>query len=448
MRRLIKWLIILGAVIGGIAYGVSIAQQRFRAPPTFRTAKVAKGRIEWVVNSTGTVKPVQSVSVGAIVSGPIAEIKVDYNDRVAKGQLLAKIDPRLLNAAVERDKAALKTQQAELARIDALLQQATNNEERAYKLWKINKDYVSDTEMDQYKFAKLSLKAQRQLAEAQISQAEASLERSKTDLGYTDVKSPVDGIVIERKVDTGQTMAATFQTPEMFIIAPDMEKHMHVHASVDEADIGNILAAQEREQRINIVVRAHQMLGIEAADLAQRAKTVKFSVDAFPNELFEGKIYQVRMNATTTSNVVTYPVVITVANPQLKLRPSMTANISFLVEAKENVVRIPAAALRYYPLPAHVRPEDRPLLEGTAVPATNNQEQELKPSATEKVEASRKRFKRVVWIKDPEGELLRAVPVTLGLYDNQWAELIEGNLTEGQEVVTGLGAALPPAATR
>lgn len=423
MLRLIKWLVILGVIGGGITYGLMQAQARFSRPPNFRTAKVTKGRVEWVVNSTGTIKPVQSVSIGAIVSGPIAEINVDFNSVVKKGQVLARIDPRLLRAALERDQASLKIQQAELARNDALLQQAKNNEQRAIRLLKINKDYVSDTEMDQMRFTRLSLEAQRQLALAQISQAEASLKRSETDLGYTEIKSPVDGIVIERKVDPGQTMAATFQTPEMFIVAPDMEKHMHVYASVDEADIGHIRQAQDLH------------------------RSVKFTVDAYPNELFEGKIFQVRKNSTTTQNVVTYPVVIEAPNPSLKLLPGMTANISFQVDTKENILRIPAAALRYYPLPAHVRPEDRALLEGLPAPdKSSTQEPELKPTASEKVEAAKKRLKRLVWVKDENTPLLRAVPVTLGLYDNQWAELVEGQLTEGQELVTGLSSAAPPAA--
>lgn len=438
MRRLIKWLIILAAVIGGIAYGVVVAQQRLRTPPSFRTAKLSKGRIEAVVNCTGTIKPVQLITIGPTVSAPIADIRVEYNTIVKKGDLLARLDSRIFTAKVESDRAELKVQHAELARVDALLQQARNNEERVRRLLAINKDYVSDTEMDQMQFTRASLEAQRLAIQGRITQVEAGLRQTEINLTYCEIRSPVDGVVIERKVDPGQTMAAAFQTPEMFIVAPDMAT-MHVFASVDEADIGQINKALKEK------------------------RPVKFTVDSYPDRLFEGVIHQIRQNATTTSNVVTYPVVIevknervdykeekqgTVPNPEWKLRPSMTANISFVIEVKEDVVRIPAAALRYYPLPAHVRPEDRPLLEGAPAPSTNTQEQELKPSATEKVEAIKKRFKRIVWIKDPDSEFLKAVPVTLGLFDNQWAELVDGKLTDGQEVVTGLGAAPPPPAAR
>jgi HlyD family secretion protein len=419
MKSLLKWIVIL-CILGGIFVGLGWAATTFlkmRSVTSYRTAKVTKGRIEWVVNSTGTIKPVQSVSIGATVSGPIAEILVDFNTVVKKGQLMARIDPRLLKAAVDRDQATLKIQKAELARNEALLQQARNNEERARRMLAINKDYVSDTEMDQLHFTRLSLEAQRDLALAQISQAEASLKRSETDLGYTEIRSPVDGIVIERKVDPGQTMAASFQTPEMFIVAPDMEKSMHVYASVDEADIGHIRHAQERKQ------------------------VVKFTVDAYADKLYEGKIYQIRKSATTTQNVVTYPVVIEAPNPRLELLPGMTANISFLIEAKDNVLRVPTAALRFYPQPHQVHPEDRHYLEGMPSRDRDAVEVENKPSASEKVAIAKNRLKRLVWVQ--EGMFLRAVPVTLGLYDNQWFEFVEGKLTEGQELVVGISTAGP-----
>src|SRR6266851_849508 len=309
-------------------------------------------------------KPGRSVSVGAFTSGPIAEVYVDFNSAVEKGGLLARIDPKLLAAAVARDRAALETQKAELLRINALLQQAKNNEDRGRKLLAINKDYLSDTDMDQYHYTRLSFEAQVKLAEASIKQAEANLKNSEVNHGYTEIRSPEAGIVIERKVDPGQTVAASFQTPELFIIAPDMDKHMYVYASVDEADIGLIRTAQLRGQ------------------------AVKFTVDAYPGDLFHGQVHQIRKNSTTTQNVVTYPVIIEAANPDLKLMPGMTANISFQIEAKENVRRVPAAALRFIPLPAQVRPEDRHHVE---VLPNGTAEGAVKRSAGDKAEKVRKR---------------------------------------------------------
>jgi HlyD family secretion protein len=410
VRRIPKWLLILGLLVGGLAVAGYRAKSWWeqRLVPKYLTAAVSRGRVETVVISTGTIKPVLSVSVGAFTSGPIAKVYVDFNSVVKKDQVLALIDPRLLEAAVERDRAAVDSQKADLNRIEALLQQAKNNEKRARQLLAISKDYLAETDLDQYYFTRLAFEAQIKLAQASIKQAEANLRNSEANLGYTKIISPVDGIVIERKVDPGQTVAASFQTPELFIIAPDMEKHMYVYASVDEADIGQIRTAQDRGQ------------------------VVKFTVDAYPGDMFEGKIHQIRKNSTTTQNVVTYPVVIEAPNPDLKLLPGMTANLTFPIEAKEDVLRLPAAALRFVPLPAQARPEDQHYVEARPVPQNEGSK---KTKASEKAEQSRKRHNRIVWVKD--GELLRAVPVTLGLIENQVAELLDGGLTEGQAVVTG-----------
>jgi HlyD family secretion protein len=375
----------------------------------YLTAKVSRGRVEHVVNSTGTVKPVRSVLVGAFISGPIETIYVDFNSRVEKDQVMARIDPRLWQAAVDRDQAALLTQKADLARIEALLQQARNNEERARRLRQVNKDYLSEQEMDQFRFTRLSQEAQRNLAQASIGQAEANLKTSLANLGYCTIRSPVDGIVIERKVDPGQTVAASFQTPELFIVAPDMDKHMYVFASVDEADIGLIRGAQEHK------------------------RPVHFTVDAYPQDVFQGEIYQVRKSSTTTQNVVTYPVVIEAANPEMKLMPGMTAGISFLIEARKDVLRLPSPALRFAPKLAQARPEDRRYLEGLTGEQADGGS---RMSADQKAALARARSKRVVWVQD--GALLRAVPVTLGLADNLFAEVLEGDLSEGQELITGV----------
>jgi HlyD family secretion protein len=416
MRRLLKWGLVLGVLAGVAAASrpALLAWWSQRSIRKYQTAVISRGRIETVVNSTGTVKPVRSVSVGAFTSGPIAEIYVDFNSRVKADQVIARIDAKLAKAAVDRDRAALETQKAELTRIEALLQQARNNEQRARKLMAINKDYLSDTEMDQYKFTTLSTEAQRKLAVANITQAEANLKNSEANLGYTEIISPVDGIVIERKVDPGQTVAASFQTPELFVIAPDMDKHMHVYASVDEADIGLITDAQKK------------------------GNVVKFTVDAYPGDLFEGKIHQIRKNSTTTQNVVTYPVLIEAGNRDLKLMPGMTANISFQVDAKQDVLRLPVAALRFVPTPEEVVAEDKHFVDTTVA---KSDDEGARRSASEKAERARNRNRRTVWIQD--GPLLRAVSVTLGLIDSQFAEIVDSSLAEGQSVVTGTETPAP-----
>jgi HlyD family secretion protein len=434
MRRLLTWLVILGVLLGGVvAVGMRASSWwAQRLAPKYLTAEVTRGSVQTVVNSTGTVKPVLQVSVGAFTSGPIKEVYVDFNSVVKgpqrdkqgdkPGTLLALIDPQLAQAALDRDKAALKrdeaallTQKADLKRVTELRKQAQANEGRAKQLVDKGKDYLSAMDFDQYKYAARTAEAQEDLSRANVEQAEANVElskanveNSKTNLGYTKIFAPCDGIIIERKVDPGQTVAASFQTPELFTIAVDMDKFMYVFASVDEADMGLIRSAK------------------------QHGKRVKFTVDAYPGDLFDGEIYQIRNNSTTTQNVVTYPVIIKAPNPEMKLMPGMTANMTFPVEVKEDVLRVPAAALRYVPPVLQVRPEDRHLVETVPVAPP---EPGKKTSADAKAEQSRKRHQRVVWVKD--GELLRAVPVTLGLIENQYAELLDGELTEGQAVVTG-----------
>jgi HlyD family secretion protein len=416
MRRLVKWLIALALLAGGAVTAGYFGQQYLKAKsvPKFTTATVSTGKVETVVNSSGPIKPVQSVSVGSFVSGPIAEIKVDFNDKVKKDQLLALIDPRLLQSSFDRDQAAMATQEAELARIVAQFDQAVANEKRAIQLRKTNKDYVSDQEMDQLRYARLALSAQIELAEANIKAATASVENAKTNLGYTKIKSPVDGIVIDRKVDPGQTVAAGFQTPEMFIVGMEMEKHLYVFASVDEADVVQILTAQKQ------------------------GRPVKFTVDACPDDVFTGKIYQVRQNATTTQNVVTYPVVIEVPNPDLdKLRVGSTANVSFQVDVRDNVTRIPTTALRFVPPDNLIRPEDKPYVEAKA--KKDPKEGEEKLSAERRAEQAKARSKKVVWVAD--GDKVKAVPITVGLIDGQFAELTSGDVKVGQALVTGVEGA-------
>ena len=412
MRTLIKWFLIL-AVIGAVLAGAGFAAMKYlksQSVPRFTTATATTGKIETVVNSTGPIKPVQSVSVGSFVSGPILEIKVDFNDTVKKGQLLALIDPRLPQAALDREKAAFDTQEAELKRIRAQLNQAKANENRAINLRKTNPDYLSEQEMDQLKFGRLAYEAQEIVALANIEAARAGVKNAEANVAYTKVTSPVDGIVIDKKVEPGQTVVSSFQIAEMFIIAPEMEQHMHVFASVDEADIGHIIKAQAENRRVT------------------------FTVDAYPDDMFTGKIFQVRQNATTTQNVVTYPVVIEAPNPGLKLKPQMTANVSFQIDAREKVTRIPAAALRFVPPDHLIRPEDKQYV--SLKTKKDPKEGEEKLSAERRAEEAKAKNKRVVWVAD--GPMVKAIPVTIGLQDGQWAELVAGEVTPDQALVTGL----------
>ncbi len=443
-------------IVGAVGYPRARAWWKARSKPNYRQAAVTRGDIASMVNATGTVQPVLRVQVGAMVSGPIVELLVYHTDKVKFEQKLAQIDPRIYEAAVKRDEASLETRDAEVRRVTALLKQAQNEEQRAKKLLQMEKKYeallakagaeenpalmslgieedifeteidrvkfISDTEWDQVEANRLSLEAQLAVARAGVKQAQQNLEQSKANLAYTVITSPDDGYIIDCKIEKGQTLIAQFQTPELFVVAPELDQRIHVYASVDEADIGMIRKAKEED------------------------RPVHFTVDAYPDDLFEGEIYQIRFNPTSIQNVVTYPVIVEVqGNEDLKLLPGMTANLSFEVDQREGVLKIPNAALRFYPKPEQVRKEDKKVLEGGAdEEAKADEEQSLREEqrpAKERAKANRRRVRRHVWIL--EGELLKAVRVETGLSDYKWTELISGELKKGQKLVTGVGPPKP-----
>lgn len=418
MRWFVKILIAL--VLLGVAgwFGIPALQAYWQARnrPTFRLDEVKRGEIIFSVNSTGTVQPVLSVQVGSFVSGPIKSVGVEFNAKVKADQVLAEVDPLIYTAQRDQAKAALACAEANLMQAEAKLDQAEHEWKRAQSLYA--KNAIADTDYDVSKANCQTARANVAVCKATIEQSKASLKLAETNLGYTVIRSPVDGTVIDRKIDPGQTVASQFQTPELFKVAPDMEKRMFIFASVDEADIGLIRGAQSRQQ------------------------PVMFTVDAYPNDLFRGKVYQVRLNPTTTQNVVTYPVVVESPNPDLKLLPGMTATLSFQIDKHEKILRVPNAALRYYPKAEHVRPDDRPLLEGDDFAAASDDEAtvgEVQRSAMEKAEAGQKRTRRHIWIVD--GDWLKAVAIVTGLSDNKYSEVISGELKDGQKVVTGVMSA-------
>jgi HlyD family secretion protein len=360
-----------------------------------------------VVNSTGEVKPVLSVSVGSFVSGPILELHVDFNDKVCKGQLLAEIDPRIFKASVASDRATLAIRRGEVNRVEADLGGAVAVEERADELLGKGAGFISQVEVDQARFARQSLDAQLVIARAGVAQAEAALENSEANLAYTRIQSPVDGIVIDRKIEPGQTLAAQFQTPELFVVSPDIREEIHIFASVDEADIGLIRTANDGKQ------------------------PVEFTVDAYPDVLFNGTIKQIRLSPILTQNVVTYPVIVSASNPDQMLMPGMTTSLSFQIEKRDDCLRIPNAALRFFPEVQHVREEDRHLVTGVS----EDEDADLvdHESAQEMTSAASKKSHRYVWVW--EEPWLKAIPVTIGIRDSQWTEVVEGEISIGDAFV-------------
>jgi HlyD family secretion protein len=343
----------------------------------YKTEKISRGEIKSVVTATGTVNAVTTVSVGTQVSGTIKKLFVDYNSPVKKGQLLAQIDPATVQGQVDQARANLLSAQANLEKAGVAVIDAQRTFQRNKELFAQN--FIARSEMDTAETNLYSAEAQQKVNQAQVEQAKASLKIAETNLQYTNIISPVNGTVISRNVDVGQTVAASFQTPTLFSIAQDLTK-MQIDTNVDEADIGKVKVGQD----------------------------VSFSVDAYPDTIFTGKVAVVRNAPITVSNVVTYDVVIRVDNPQLKLKPGMTANVSITIETRPDVLRIPNAALRFKPAQAKDKSKTTP------------DKQDMKGTK--------------VWILEKNQP--KSVQVTLGLSDGNYTEISTDELKEGQEIIT------------
>ena len=328
---------------------------------TFETAKVVKGNIQTSITATGTIEPVTSVTVGTQVSGIVSRLYVDYNSVVKKGQVIAELDRTNLISE-------LNAQKASLASAQSSLNYQQSNFERYKTLY--DKGLVSADEFE-------SARLQYEQAKQQVAQSRESVQRAQTNLGYATITSPIDGVVLSKAVEEGQTVAASFNTPELFTIAQDLT-NMRVIADIDEADIGGV----------------------------KEGLRVSFTVDAFPEDTFEGNVTQVRQQATTESNVVTYEVVISAPNVDLKLKPGLTANVTIFTLEKNDVLTVPAKALRF-------QPNEALLKEGQTI---------------EDCEGPRK-----VWTL--EGNVFKAHKVETGTTNGVRTE-ITGGIAEGTEILT------------
>ncbi len=313
MNKIVK--ITLAAVLlGGAAFYLTADRE---TEPAFVTRKLQRGDITEKVTASGIINPISTVNIGTQVSGTIAEIFVDYNSLVTKNQLLAQIDPALFEATVAQRRAALDIARAE---VEVVKNDIVYYKKHLERIKKLNSSrYSADKELESAQRDYDNAVAQLALKNAQVSQAEAALKSAEIDLKYTKIVSPVDGIVVSKEVEVGQTVAASFQTPTLFNVAEDLTK-MQIEASVVEADIAKVKEGQ----------------------------TVEFGVDSFPDEIFYGIVTQVRNEAITTSNVVTYEVIIEIDNRDLKLKPGMTANVEIITAEKEGVLLVPNKALRFY----------------------------------------------------------------------------------------------------
>jgi len=388
------------------------------AAPVWRLAKVESGPITAAVSATGTLNPVVSVQVGSQVSGQIKEIYVDFNSVVKSGQIIARIDPEIFRyrvrqaeadleatrAAVLTQQAAIAAQRAEIARVEANLREAQRDYERKRTL--VEKNFISPADRDKaqavFEAAAAQLdaaRAQLRVAEAQakngeavVRQREAQLAQSRVDLAHTEIRAPVDGVVVKRSVDTGQTVAASLQAPELFVIARNLSD-MQVDTSIDEADVGRVRVGQQ----------------------------ASFTVDSFPGRSFNGEVMQVRKAAQVVSNVVTYTVVVSAANPDLGLLPGMTANVRIVTAHEDRVLKVPNAALRFRP--------------------PSNGEAKRGPAAD--VRRGEGSGGGRVWVPDGKGPP-RALRVQSGLTDGTTTEIVSSELTEGTEVIVGSAGPATP----
>lgn len=364
-------------VLAGAGYAYWRAQAGDGAP-RYRFATVERGDVEYLVSSTGKLEPVTRVAVGTQVSGIISEILVDFNDEVRKGQVVARIDPTLLESAV-------RDAQANLARNLAQLRQLQAEYTRIERLY--GQGLVSQTEYDT---AKYSLEVGRET----VSSSEIALARAKQNLSYATIYAPISGTVIERNVDVGQTVAASFSAPQLFLIANDLRR-MQILATVDESDIGRIREGQ----------------------------SVRFRVSAYPDQTFEGTVRQVRLQSTLVENVVNYTVVIDVENKDRLLLPGMTATVDFFVQMAKDVLKIQNSALRFRPTPEMLA--------------------QLRKSGEKPPRAESGRGGRL-WILGADGKL-SVLPIQTGLTDGQWTEISGEGVGEGMEAIAGVVSEETPA---
>ncbi|MFZ2301472.1 MAG: efflux RND transporter periplasmic adaptor subunit [Gallionella sp.] len=375
---------LLFIAIAAITAGIVTYRQLYMASPEqqYRTQPVEKGTINQTVSANGTINPVSLVNVGTQVSGTVKKLYVDFNSKVEKGQILLELDDALLSAQIKQSRANVQSAAASL-------ELTTANEARMRSLFA--QEYVSRQELDTAVQAKKA-------AEAQLQLTRATVEKDQANLAYSVIRSPVSGVVVDRTVDVGQTVAASLQTPTLFKIAQDLSK-MQIDANFAEADIGNIRVGQE----------------------------VRFTVDAFAGRNFKGEVKLIRLNPTTLQNVVTYDVVINVGNPEQILLPGMTAYVTITVAERKDVLVVPNAALRFKPSGGgKQKTTDNPQRGGGQTGSTTN------GAASQ---TKRDGFPGKVYVL--KNGVLTPVTVSLGITDGRNTEILDGGLNAGDQIVVG-----------
>jgi HlyD family secretion protein len=409
---------IIGALLAAGA-GAAYYQLAAAPAPSLVTATVTRGSIVQAVEATGTVQPVDSVEVGAQVTGTIKTLGATFNSRVRRGQVLATLDPAAFQAQVDQARAGMQRLEAELQQSKVAVEDATVKLARAERL--ATDQLIPQQDFDTARLTRDSAQAALKSAQAQVVQARASLAQSEVNLQHTVITSPVDGIVLSRNVEIGQTVTSGLQTPTLFVIARDLGT-MQVSASVDESDTGRVSTAQP----------------------------VTFTLDAYAGETFTGRVTEVRLQPVVSQNVVTYTTIITVPNPQEKLKPGMTATVRIETGRADNTLRVPTAALRFRPdeevfaaldqeLPKQPWRSDRAASGGSTRGAgtrANAMARANAPSNPSRPATITPGGRAVVWLM-VNGKL-QPQRVTLGISDGSQVAVVADSLQEGAQVVTGV----------
>jgi HlyD family secretion protein len=391
----LAWVVVVLAVCAGGVYAWRRASPERKAEPRFETRVVDRGPIVAKVTASGTLSALVTVQVGSQVSGRIKALNADFNSEVRQGDTIATIDPQLFEAAIEQGRANLLAAQGDQAQAVARAREAERQARRAREL--AERKLLSQADLEAAEANAAALKAVVLAAGGRVAQARAALHQSEVNLAYTNIVAPISGVVISRAVDVGQTVAASFQSPVLFTIAEDLHR-MQVDTSVAEADVGKL----------------------------DKGMAASFTVDAYPSERFRGTVRQIRNAAQTVQNVVTYDAVIDVENPELKLRPGMTANVTFVYAEKADVLRVPNSALRFRPsseLLASARASQGP---AGAVRA------EAGPAAP---------GGKTVWLLR-EGRP-EALPVRIGITDGSLTEVLDDGLKVGDAVIVDAPSSSP-----
>jgi HlyD family secretion protein len=396
-RRLKKFLIIVLVAILAVAAVIIWKKAGKTTATQYKTEQVQRGELTVIVTATGTLQPTNKVSVGSELSSIIESVKADYNDKVKVGQILAKLDTSKLNAQLTQSNAALEAAKAKVLQAQATVAETQAKLAQLQKVRELSNGKVpSQSEMDAAEAALERAKADTASAKATVSQAQATIQGIETDLYKSVIRSPINGIVLTRSVEPGQTVAASFQAPELFTLAEDL-KQMELHVNVDEADVGKVKEGQK----------------------------ATFSVSAYPNRTFEARITQARYASTTTSGVVTYETVLKVNNTDLSLRPGMTATADITVKKVENAILVPSAALRFSP---SVQQEEKSStgLVGSLLPRPPSGTQQRNDTTTNGKQQR-------VWIL--KNGQLSSVSITTGATSGIMTEILTGDLQPGMEVV-------------